>query len=469
MTRAAIAAAASCAFAVATGAVFVPLTGIAQDEALFSGGIWGAPTAMLMPYVGATKSWLYKPLYAAISPGVWSVRMPMVLTAAVAVWLLWIASRRALGGFAAACSAVLAATDAVFLLTATYDWGPVALQHLFALATAACFLRFRTTGGAAWLFAAAFAAGLGLWDKALFVWILTGAAGATLAVYPRALRLNPRAAAIALAALLLGAAPLIRYNIRNPWATLRGNVAGDTNDLRGKANLMHWTLDGRALKGWFAAEAGDLPASPLPWLCLATLAGLPWLGERRRPAMWCILAFAIGWLPMLITARTGGAAHHTILLWPLPACLASCGLAALADRGWARTAIAMAAVTCLANIAVLNAYHRDLTTNGPAQPWTDAIFVLADRVRTERPPLAIADDWGINEPLRLLTAGHIPIAIGYGGEPAPVGNPAALHISFVPGRENFPAPPHEGYRRIVQAVIPDNRGNPVYEIYRLVP
>ncbi|MEZ5353488.1 MAG: glycosyltransferase family 39 protein [Bryobacteraceae bacterium] len=489
------AAAGAIAYFVAAGLSVIPYPGIAQDEALFAAGLYdprhvadtfqfhGPTPAMLMSYVGALKSWLYAVVFRVWAPGVWSVRVPMLAAAAAALWLLWLAVRRTCGDFAAAAAVALAATDAVFLLTAVFDWGPVALQHLLAMGAAAGAVHYVQTSRTRWLGAAGFLAGLGLWDKAIFAWLLGGSALALALTYGARLRklLPLRAAVLALIMLAIGASPLIRYNVRDPWGTFRGNVSAEPNDIPGRANLLRWTLDGRALQGWMAEQSGPLPQGALVWLSVVSAAALPWMGAWRRPALLFLLGFVFSWLPMLFTARTGGGAHHTILLWPLAACFVSMAAAWLESRQWRGVAIGLVMVCCASNIRVLLAYRSDLRANGPAPAWTDAVFPLAAKVDRERPAVVFANDWGFGEPLRLLTAGRIPIVTGYDFVFGPgdsiaarVAEPNALHIGFVPGRRAFPEADariqaeaeRAGFRRELVSVIPDRRGHAVYEIYR---
>ncbi len=205
----------------------IPYAGIQEDEALFSIPFF-QPTArefrvrvfhhtipiMVMTYVGTLKTWIYWPLIRWFGSSVWSVRVPVALTGALTVFIFYYLIRRiqltqdrpgAL--FAASAGALLLATDPVFLLTNTFDWGPVALEH-FLLVTG-CFLlfRFATNPSQKWFLPLGFFCfGLALWNKALFVWALSGLIAATIAVFwPEVRRsLTPRNAATAAAAFSMG-------------------------------------------------------------------------------------------------------------------------------------------------------------------------------------------------------------------------------------------------------------------------
>ena len=173
---------------------------------------------MLLSYVGALKSWLFAPLYAAGWLNVWSIRLPALVLAAVTILLLaWLAKE--LGGWSAAVVIVwLLATDAVFLLTAVFDWGPVVLQNLLLAAALLLFYRWGLDGpemacssGALWLSVLRFG------DKALFVWNLSAMVVSLLLFGFSAARrrITMQNASLVILGLLLGTMPLILFNIRH--------------------------------------------------------------------------------------------------------------------------------------------------------------------------------------------------------------------------------------------------------------
>ena len=88
---------------------------------------------MLIGYLGCLKTWLYAAIFQVFEPSRWSVRIPMVLIGALTIWLTWIWTRRAAGPRAAAFTVASLSTDATFILTNTFDWGPVAIQHALLL------------------------------------------------------------------------------------------------------------------------------------------------------------------------------------------------------------------------------------------------------------------------------------------------------------------------------------------------
>lgn len=308
--------------------------GIQNDEALFASAIFhpvwgeysirGAPV-MLMSYLGALKGWLYFPLFQVWPPSALSIRLPVLLAGALAVWLFYRLLLRIGGSRAALAGAALLATDTSFLLTARCDWGPVALQHVFLIGGMLLLLRFAQTGERRWAAAGSFPFGLACWDKALFLWLLSGLCAAALLVFPRKVLAlaGPRVLALALLCFVLGALPLVIYNLDSsgPFLpTLRGNASPDFTALGPKALFVLSTLDGSALFGYlvpFDSDSARRPETPWERACvrLSDLSGHPrrsllglaflaslalWPLVRRKPAgraaLFALVALLAAWL-----------------------------------------------------------------------------------------------------------------------------------------------------------------------------
>ena len=178
-----------CTLFFAAGAILVPYVGIQSDESLFSEPLYTQVARqfrirrlhhdiplMVMSYVGALKTWLYAAVFALWKPGIWSLRLPALLAGAATIWLFYRLLDRAVGARAALAGAALLATDITFLLTTTFDWGPVALQHLLLTGGMLLVLggyQDQSRKKVGWGF---FLFGLAMWDKALFSWMLSGIA-----------------------------------------------------------------------------------------------------------------------------------------------------------------------------------------------------------------------------------------------------------------------------------------------------
>jgi len=447
--------------------------------------------------------------------------VPMLLAGTGSIVLLFFLLRRVGGDGASTIGAILLVTDAQYLLTTCFDWGPVALQHLLLLGGALLLVHFYQDRREAALPWGCFLFGLALWDKALAVWMLSGLAAGGLVTFPRQIAavVTPRRTVIAAGALLLGAMPLIVFNAANHWATLQGNFQRDTRDVPGKALFLVRTFGGSGLFGWMSAEDSETPRPHPPAgaierasadmsalfrhprqsllfyaLILATLLA-PFTGALHfRLVLWCWIAMAVAWVQMALNQNTGGSIHHTILLWPLPQIIIALSFAGFARRmgGFALPAVAAAvAVVAISGALVINEYYSEMRRNGGAQAWDDAVFAVAGYF--DRAPdygAAYALDWGIIEPLRLLRRGRIRLASGTDQISNPVLSPqdqAALKTMVSDTRNLFIAhtPDEEffkGNNRKLQAYaasqgltpavlerVFDGYGRSVFEIYRFVP
>jgi hypothetical protein len=439
------------------------------------------------------------------------------LAGAFTIVLFFLLLRRASGDLAGLIGCGLLATDSIYLITTCYDWGPVALQHLLLLGGALLAMRFCQTrrllplGGAFFLF------GLALWDKALAVWILSSMGVAAVLIFPRYLvgMLTRRRVAIALLTFVLGAFPLLWFNIKSHASTFRGNFTRDEHFYRKLPSLLY-TLNGEGLFGWMMPFPNDpvpAPHSPDSRLIaasanLSSLAGHPvtdWMvyalglavlltplarGRDLRTILFCLVVLVGGWLQMALTANAGASVHHTILLWPLPQAIVAVSLAA-ASRRLGRAGIPAAAVVAAAlmisNALVLNEYFSVLWRSGPAVGWSRAILPLSAYLKNTPARHVFPADWGIFEPLRFLNAGKLPLENGADPIAQPALDPADerrlagmldtadhLYILHTKEAEVFPdirdkllrfASEH-GYSREVLARFSDGYGRQVFEVCR---
>jgi len=518
---------AACAFFFLAAQPFLPLLGVENDEATFVSAFlsprFGStirighfrPTIMLMPYLGTLKAWIYRPIFAMFRPGVWSLREPALAAGAASVWLFFLLLRRIAGARAAVIGCGLLAVDSIYLLTASFDWGPVALQHLLVVGGMLLLVRFYQEGGAPVLASGFFCLGLAMWDKALAVWMLSAISIAALAVFPRQIwrAVTPRRVGIAVAGFTLGALPLIVYNANEHFATFRGQ-SYDASEIAPKARLLLNTARGDGLFDWLVNDdwrttAGRQPETGLEKASsgIANLAGNPRRnlllyafalalllaplarGAERRAMLFALIIMAVEWIQMAVTAGAGLSMHHTILLWPLPQLVVGVSFAA-ASRRLGRAGLPVAAgilaVTMASGALQINEYYRNAWRNGGSQDWTDAVYPLAEYAKSLRTDRIYCADWGILDSLRLLDDGALPLEEIFTAIPADAGSadmpriraalgaPGRVFLAHAKGFEVFAgrdeklrrAAETAGYGRETIAVISDSFGHPAYEAYR---
>lgn len=520
---------AACAAFFFTAQAFVPLLGVEDDEALFAmpilqpkSGMWVAVghshfLFMLMSYLGTVKTWLYAPLLKVFGTSVWAIREPAILMGVASIWLFYALLRRTIGERTAALGTWLLAADSIYLLTTCFDWGPVALQHLLEIAAMAALVRFYQERRERFLATGFFLFGLVLWDKALAAWMLTGIGVGVLAVMPRGIfaLFTKRRVAIAVLSFGIGALPLLLFNAQNHWETFRGNFHKDFSDLQGKSRMLMNTLGGQGLFGYMSGEDRDTPQPHPPggivqWiselaghprhnlmvyaLALALLLTPLARGAALRMILAAMIAMALAWVQMAITAGAGGSVHHTVLLWPLPALIVAVSFAAASrrlGRAGKPALVAVAAVLIVSDALVTNEYYFELSRNGAGSvSWTDAIFPLTDLVKMMPADYLYCIDWGYIDSLRLLSHGTLKLREGSD----PVNKPTltdedraeilhrltdsqTLFIGRSKSTEVFQGVTDRmvaigagaGYVRQTITTVSDRYGRPMFEVFRFIP
>jgi 4-amino-4-deoxy-L-arabinose transferase-like glycosyltransferase len=522
----------ACSFFVLAGLAFFPRLGIEIDEALFAvvffkprGGVYTYRVGhtelplMILSYLGTLKSWIYRPIFEFFGMGAASIRVPAILAGAASVWLLYrllvrISTRRA-----ALIGCGLLATDAAFLLTSTFDWGPVALAHLLVLGGLLLLIRFWERRQEAALAAAFFLFGLALWDKALAVWTLSAIGLAAVVTVPRQIldALTVRRLGLAALCLCLGALPLVLYNIHSRGGTLRGNAVYNSDSLRLKGQILVSTLDGSGLfdymipadwqtphprepGGWLqrasaglSAAAGHPRRSLLLYAFCAGLLLMPLArGAALRALVFALVAMTVAWLEMALTANAGSGLHHTILLWPFPQIIIAISFAETSRRLGRAGVPIVAAVTSLlvaSGLVLINEYYARIARNGGAISWTDALCSLSEYMKTVPAKTVYSLDWGFFDALRMLSNGVLPMRVGEDPIDKPqlsaddrrtvldmVSTPDNVFIAHRKGFEFHPGLAAKmtefaegaGYRRQDLATIPDSNGRPTFEVFRFV-
>lgn len=515
------------------GCLLLPYPGLQNDEVLFAQSLYQIAglhysvrighidvPVMLLSYLGALKTWIYAPILKHWKPSPASIRWPVLLLCALSSILFFAIVRRIHSQRAAAAAVLLLATDSSYLLTSCFDWGPVALQHLLLLAACLFTLRFANSAKARDLAAAAFLAGLALWDKALFLWPFGGIVIALLLVFPRELRkrLSFLNAAVAILAFSIGAYPLILYNWTHQFATFRSNASFTFSKFDEKVATLRSTSDGSVLFGYLAndgtpAEArapetrserwsgtvhqrfGDHRRNAMIWAFLAALALFPflWFTPARRVLAFTLIAIAVGWLQMAVTRDAGGSAHHAILLWPLPQLFIAVAFAQasfyLKKAGPWILAVALAALVSV-NLLNCNQYLYQFSRFGGAGSWSDAIYPLSTGVSKIPADTLLVDDWGILTPLLVIHRGALPLRIASAPfmsdnpSPADVAEASqsfaeknAVWLGHTTPNEQFTGvnarlvklAAAQGYRKEILDTFYDSNQRPVFEAFRLVP
>lgn len=512
------------------GLAFLPLLGIENDEALFAnvfyeprGGGYAYRLGhihlplMILSYLGTLKSWIYRPIYRVFGIGLATTRLPVIFCGAATIWLLYRLLHRIAGQRAGLIGCGLLATDSIYLLTSTFDWGPVVLQHALVLGGLVSLLLFWQDGKESALAWGFFLFGLALWDKALAVWILSGIALAASVTLWRKIagRASKRRVAVAAMSLCVGALPLIFYNVHTRAGTFHGNARFDANDIPEKVRTLVDTFHGSGLLGYFSPEDWQTPQPHAPRsglqtasANLASFTGHPHhslqlygfllallliplaRGSALRAIIFALVTMIVAWVQMAFTGGAGNGLHHTVLLWPLPQVVMAISFAA-ASRRLGRVGVplfaAITAVLMLSGLLLVNEYYSRMVRNGGTISWTDAVFPLSDYMKSISTTAAYSLDWGFLDSLRMLTTNHVPVRVGEDSVNKPefteadrarlvqmVSDPGNVFITHPLGSEFYPGLAAKlvqfarstGYRQIRMAVIRDSNGRASFEVFR---
>ncbi|MGI8992618.1 MAG: glycosyltransferase family 39 protein [Bryobacteraceae bacterium] len=510
------------------GCAFIPYLGLQDDEVLFAGGLYKTlefefaarvfhrtVPLMLLTYLGATKTLFYGVLLRIWPPSTWLVRIPALILGVLTIWFLYLLARRLGGARAGLLAAALLATDPLFLLTDLCDWGPTALFHALvtgALLSFVVFHRTRSQKKSQAALAVAFCClGLGVWDKALFLWVLAALAVGVAVVFPRELfrSLSPRNMAIAIVAFIVGAFPLLIYNVKLGNRTIGLNASFRFDEIGPKAHVLWRSLDGPVLFGWMvndpdgtkAAQPANAFARISVWLSNASgtpqsdllgpalvaavlLLPMLWRTRVRKPILFALAVGFMTWMQMAITRNAGGAAHHTVLLWPLPHLVIALAFSEISrvlsrvSRAGFALVVAAACLVVGANALVVNQYFAQAVQYGGALNFTDAIYPLSDYLNNSPGETIFVNDWGMQNCLRLLLRGRSTIQFSADADKQTMRRrlaaPKQAFVCHTEGNEFYPGSSarlqsiaeESGYRKAGDNVIGDSHGRAIFEVFR---
>ncbi len=520
----------SCCLAILAGCSLIPYAGIQMDEALFAGPFY-QPVArefrirlfhhdiplMVMSYIGTLKTLLYWPLIAVFRSGfeahpqsaAWVFRLPTVLAAALTIFVFFYMARRSAGLTPAVVGALLLASDPTFLLTNTFDWGPVALEHVLLVTGCFFLVKYAQDRVPRDLPLGFFFLGLALWNKAIFVWALAGLICAGVSVFGRELSkmTSRRLLLTAAVGFLIGALPFVIYNGHRRAETFRSN--GHLEPLAAPAKLLHVgsALGGYGLYGYVVSEEwADHPKAPVSLRGRIAVYLRDHLGEHRgggmeyaailsllaiplwwpsRAARFCVVFTAVAWFFMASTRDAGASLHHTVLLWPFPQLFVAIAISSLRWK-WATASITILLVAL--NLLVISQTISQFERDGAEGVFSDAMYPLSSALSEVPGQTIYMLDWGIQFPLDVLHNGRLHMRSGHdpfmSDTPSDWDKAAALHMFEDPSALFIT---HAGKREVFSGVhkrfddsaaaagchedslrtIPDSNGRPVFEVFKM--
>ncbi len=472
-----------------------------QPELLRGIGIGRFPV-MLLDYMGSLGGYLTLPFMGLFGPGYVAARAQPIFFSCVTIVLAWLLARRWFGYGVAGIAVLLLAVNPSFIWFSRQGISVTSVMTVFSIGSLLLLDEVirreswessiedrgpsaarRGLSPGSWLLAliAGLLIGLGLWAKLLFLrWVIVLMVIGAVFLVTRsreARRIQSQRehlAALApvmrwtLAGMLLGASPLIYYNLAGlirdgqPWtvtllldALMRPTQQFGVNNLDFFHNIRKayddvrvfvdgsyfWyngvpfgnvyavpalilgailgailaIVRGHGLSDLPLAEQGKRDASRRFFAALASIATLVVLGAFTVSGLWSTHQFIMLPLPQLVVACAAvwlaeGAAHLVPrVMWD-------------ASRHATRNLQSMLLATVFTCVLVALPFSRDVWVNeqhhatlartGGTGRFSDAIYKLADWLDANEVHQPVALDWGIEKNLRVLTADRVrPVEI----------------------------------------------------------
>jgi 4-amino-4-deoxy-L-arabinose transferase-like glycosyltransferase len=488
---------------------------------------------MTMPYVGVTTTHILMPVFALFGASVTTVRGTAVLIGLISLLLSFGFLRELFDRRVAALSILLLAVNPSFVFWSRMGaWVQLVLFPITILALWSLFRWYRRRQSG-YLVLAGFMLGLGLGSHIQFFWMWVALPLAWLVLSPWLgtgrgwrrwawpwQRAKPGVWLLSLAALLLGAAPILIYNVKSlgtfQYALdsvaaeevgrapgLQGAGAVVVQHLRELPGMALGTFETLLSGDWFGSKLGGPYRNPIAvWafgLALIVMLGLAF--GRRLNYRWKRIAFLLVLLVSIVLqsviVTSAESTHHLLIVWPIPQALVSIALFGLADmvssasptrqRAWLAVLGTAAVILVGAEVMTTYRYHRALTRTGGVGLFSDAIYTLASDLEKPGAPKPIAMDWGFRRNLQLLTQNRVDASEWFTYTPPGKSEyegyvqalieryPDARYLFHVPKYTAFPG--HRevfedvAYRRHLSPVLwktyYQRDGAPVYQVYTL--
>ncbi len=157
------------------------LGGIDKETFIFrSLGDW---PVLLMPYVGALKSYITAPIFSLFGVSSLSVRLPMILITAAALLLTYITTKKYFGRSLSLLVLFLLALDSSFIALTRVDFGPVVLGFVAKIAAIYFLSKFIKDQKVQHLIFMIVTLGLGIYHKLDFIWFFNALVFSTAIIY----------------------------------------------------------------------------------------------------------------------------------------------------------------------------------------------------------------------------------------------------------------------------------------------
>ncbi len=138
---------------------------------------------LLMPYVGALKSYLTASIFYFFGVSPLTIRLPMILLAAFGILLAYFTAKKYLGAIVALIATLLLALDPSFIALTRVDFGPVVIAFVARILALLLFWKFVQKARLKYLLALLLTLALGIYNKLDFIWFFNALVFAGTIIY----------------------------------------------------------------------------------------------------------------------------------------------------------------------------------------------------------------------------------------------------------------------------------------------
>lgn len=492
--------------------------GVQYDEALYVnaalGGVdqttfltktfHGLPV-LLMPYIGALKSYIFFPVFALFGVSAITMRLPAILLSAVGLYILYRLLRDQISVWASLCILALTALDASYIMFTRLDNGPVVLDFLLKIVGIFLLLRFLRSQRL-WPLAGFWVIMLlGVFNKLNFIWDVNALVGGFVLIYGLGLWRKIKRGELWWIVSLSTAGYLfcVGYYLYISKAYHLPNSLGFVGWNTIKNNLVP-VITG----SWFynyALSPSKIGTTWIFWFMLTMItAGILCLLKlcKNHKAFNIRLVQFFGFivvslfllLAQIFMTRQATAGWHYFSVYPLFETAFVLSLFLLARTVWPKqqqlvtfSVVAIVGACCFYQLYIYRFYAAAYNKPANSVIWSAAIYSLADFTRSHPKAQFISLDWGTQTQL----TGFDPVKYKFYEVLGPIvvdnsaqndhdfqiyitSKPGAYYITHTPGKAIFPdtskqffalAQEH-GYQPQLVKTITDG-AQPIFELYQL--
>ena len=442
----------------------IHLPGLQMDETLFINSALGAVNndfiykklfgipLMLMPYIGALKSYIYYPIFQIFEVSPATIRFPVIIISLLTLVVSFYLGSLLLGRWWAALLVILMATDPAFIYTTKLDWGPVVLMNFFKLTSLFFIFNIldrkiscKKVSLFSWLLACSLL--LGLFDKLNFIWFIIAAILATITIYHEKLIqifLLCRKQLALSGALFISLFSLMVVFLIVPALGLGKDSPEGYQSFWQRFDhiraLYQSTINGESVYNMVFAEKLVYPSqiySITTLLIVITIVVIilkrmrfsifsqdKFLGEYREPRnsseylhslyVFFLILFAVIYAQILSTKQAGGP-HHIMMLFPIYHILNIIAFPIILNffKSWKYIFISVLVTLSLlfgglisSQVRVVYQYTQALTSGESfSNIWSPSIYQLSDFLKSRSADVdkIVSVDWGMHNQLFALS------------------------------------------------------------------